>query len=103
MTWFFWNFAVVVPQHDISLLITSRFIFASQLQGALADIEQEKFEMQKEHTKGIQDILEDTNNRLQKMETEYSNQVEKHVSLNVIYLMSLVTMVTVCTVSTSPL
>lgn len=51
-----------------------------QLQGALADIEQEKFEMQKEHTKGIQDILEDTNRRLQKMEMEYNEQVDKHVS-----------------------
>ncbi|PIK46778.1 putative centrosomal protein [Apostichopus japonicus] len=59
---------------------TSQNHFEKMLQGALADIEQEKFEMQKEHTKGIQDILEDTNIRLQKMEMEYNEQVDKHVS-----------------------
>ncbi|PIK53212.1 putative centrosomal protein [Apostichopus japonicus] len=60
---------------------TSQNHFEKMLQGALADIEQEKFEMQKEHTKGIQDILEDTNIRLQKMEMEYNEQVDKHATV----------------------
>ena len=40
----------------------------------MGEFEQEKFEMQKHHTKSIQEILDDTNARLQKMEKEYSQQ-----------------------------
>ncbi|XP_077086735.1 centrosomal protein of 112 kDa isoform X3 [Siphateles boraxobius] len=41
---------------------------------AVAEMEQEKFEMQKQHTDNIQELLEDTNQRLAKMEAEYSGQ-----------------------------
>uniref|UniRef100_A0A673C8B2 Centrosomal protein 112 n=1 Tax=Sphaeramia orbicularis TaxID=375764 RepID=A0A673C8B2_9TELE len=39
---------------------------------AVAKIEQEKFELQKKHTENIQELLEDTNLRLAKMEAEYN-------------------------------
>lgn len=45
----------------------------------IAEFEQEKFEMQKQHTKNIQDILDDTNTRLQKMEKEYGQQTASTV------------------------
>ena len=46
----------------------------------MGEFEQEKFEMQKQHTKSIQEILDDTNARLQKMEKEYSQQTLSTVS-----------------------
>jgi centrosomal protein CEP112 len=46
----------------------------------VSEFEQEKFEMQKQHTKNIQEILDDTNARLQKMEREYSQQTTSTVS-----------------------
>ena len=57
----------------------SAFVF--QLHENMADFEQEKFEMQKQQTKAIQDILDDTNTRLHKMELEYNTQVDNHVSI----------------------
>ncbi|XP_038163724.1 centrosomal protein of 112 kDa isoform X1 [Cyprinodon tularosa] len=38
---------------------------------AVAEMEQEKFEMQKKHTESIQELLDDTNRRLAKMESEH--------------------------------
>ncbi|XP_075880226.1 centrosomal protein of 112 kDa [Nelusetta ayraudi] len=43
-----------------------------KLHAAVAAVEQEKFEMQKKHTENIQELLEDTNGRLAKMEAEYN-------------------------------
>ncbi|XP_054463381.1 centrosomal protein of 112 kDa isoform X2 [Anoplopoma fimbria] len=43
-----------------------------KLHAAVTEMEQEKFELQKKHTENIQELLEDTNLRLAKMETEYS-------------------------------
>ncbi|XP_067233561.1 centrosomal protein of 112 kDa isoform X1 [Chanodichthys erythropterus] len=43
---------------------------------AVAEMEQEKFELQKKHTDNIQELLEDTNQRLAKMEAEYSGQTQ---------------------------
>ncbi|XP_017306613.1 centrosomal protein of 112 kDa isoform X2 [Ictalurus punctatus] len=40
----------------------------------VAQMEQEKFELQKKHTDNIQELLEDTNQRLAKMEAEYVTQ-----------------------------
>ncbi|XP_065942942.1 centrosomal protein of 112 kDa isoform X5 [Magallana gigas] len=48
--------------------------FEKKMNDIIAEFEQEKFEMQKQHTKNIQDILDDTNTRLQKMEKEYGQQ-----------------------------
>ncbi|XP_045069656.1 centrosomal protein of 112 kDa isoform X2 [Coregonus clupeaformis] len=45
-----------------------------KLHAAVAGMEQEKFELQKKHTENIQELLEDTNQRLAKMEAEYSAQ-----------------------------
>ena len=51
-----------------------------QINDIVGEFEQEKFEMQKQHTKSIQEILDDTNARLQKMEKEYSQQTHSTVS-----------------------
>ena len=46
-----------------------------------ADYEQQKFELQKLHTRNIQEILDDTNARLQRMDAEYNQQAASTVSL----------------------
>lgn len=46
----------------------------------MAKMEQEKFEMQKKHTENIQELLEDTNVRLAKMEAEYNARSQATVS-----------------------
>lgn len=51
-----------------------------QLHAAVAAMEQEKFEMQKKHTENIQELLEDTNARLAKMEAEYNTRSQATVS-----------------------
>ncbi|XP_071329827.1 centrosomal protein of 112 kDa [Trachinotus anak] len=43
-----------------------------RLHAAVTKMEQEKFELQKKHTENIQELLEDTNLRLAKMEAEYN-------------------------------
>lgn len=55
------------------------FLFL-QLNDKVAEFEQEKFEMQKQHTQNIQELLDETNQRLQKMETEYNQQNATTVS-----------------------
>ncbi|XP_038047309.1 centrosomal protein of 112 kDa-like [Patiria miniata] len=55
--------------------------YETKLHEKTAEFEQEKFEMQKQHTKAIQEILDDTNVRLHKMETEYSEQVDQHAEV----------------------
>ncbi|XP_073799408.1 centrosomal protein of 112 kDa isoform X7 [Danio rerio] len=47
-----------------------------KLHAAVAHMEQEKSELQKKHTENIQELLEDTNQRLAKMEAEYSGQMQ---------------------------
>ncbi|XP_033734026.1 centrosomal protein of 112 kDa-like isoform X4 [Pecten maximus] len=54
--------------------ITRRNEFEKELNDMVAKFEQEKFDMQKHHTKNIQEILDDTNGRLLKMEKEYNQQ-----------------------------
>lgn len=53
---------------------------AFQLHAAVAAVEQEKFEMQKKHTENIQKLLEDTSDRLTKMEAEYNTRSQATVS-----------------------
>ncbi|KAM4598291.1 centrosomal protein of 112 kDa [Polymixia lowei] len=48
----------------------------TKLHAAVSGMEQEKFELQKKHTENIQELLEDTNRRLAKMEAEYSAQTQ---------------------------
>ncbi|XP_029364407.1 centrosomal protein of 112 kDa isoform X2 [Echeneis naucrates] len=43
-----------------------------RLHAAVTEMEQQKFELQKKHTETIQELLEDTNIRLAKMEAEYN-------------------------------
>ncbi|KAM9345789.1 LOW QUALITY PROTEIN: centrosomal protein of 112 kDa [Symphorus nematophorus] len=43
-----------------------------KLHAAVTEMEQEKFQLQKKHTENIQELLEDTNLRLAKMEAEYN-------------------------------
>ncbi|XP_072098170.1 centrosomal protein of 112 kDa isoform X5 [Mobula birostris] len=45
-----------------------------KLHNVVAELEQEKFQLQKKHTENIQELLNDTNTRLNKMETEYAAQ-----------------------------
>ncbi|XP_027829782.1 centrosomal protein of 112 kDa isoform X10 [Ovis aries] len=47
-----------------------------KLHTAVAEMEKEKFELQKRHTENIQELLEDTNVRLNKMEGEYAAQMQ---------------------------
>ncbi|XP_072414986.1 centrosomal protein of 112 kDa isoform X2 [Chiloscyllium punctatum] len=47
-----------------------------KLHNIVAELEQEKFELQKKHTENIQEILSDTNSRLSKMEIEYATQTK---------------------------
>uniref|UniRef100_A0A4X1SUD9 DUF4485 domain-containing protein n=1 Tax=Sus scrofa TaxID=9823 RepID=A0A4X1SUD9_PIG len=47
-----------------------------KLHNAVAEMEKEKFELQKRHTENIQELLEDTNIRLNKMEGEYMAQTQ---------------------------
>uniref|UniRef100_A0A8C3X951 Centrosomal protein 112 n=1 Tax=Catagonus wagneri TaxID=51154 RepID=A0A8C3X951_9CETA len=47
-----------------------------KLHNAVAEMEKEKFELQKRHTENIQELLEDTNVRLNKMEGEYMAQTQ---------------------------
>ncbi|MBN3314227.1 CE112 protein, partial [Atractosteus spatula] len=50
-----------------------------KLHNAVAEMEQEKFELQKKHTENIQELLDDTNARLAKMEAEYGAQTQATV------------------------
>ncbi|XP_068386334.1 centrosomal protein of 112 kDa isoform X4 [Eschrichtius robustus] len=47
-----------------------------KLHNAVAEMEKEKFELQRRHTENIQELLEDTNARLHKMEGEYMAQTQ---------------------------
>ncbi|XP_019493358.1 PREDICTED: centrosomal protein of 112 kDa isoform X2 [Hipposideros armiger] len=47
-----------------------------KLHHAVAEMEKEKFDLQKRHTENIQELLEDTNVRLNKMEGEYMAQTQ---------------------------
>ncbi|KAL2764768.1 centrosomal protein of 112 kDa isoform d [Daubentonia madagascariensis] len=47
-----------------------------KLHNAVAEMEKEKFDLQKQHTENIQELLEDTNVRLNKMESEYMAQTQ---------------------------
>lgn len=51
-----------------------------QLHNAVAEMEKDKFELQKHHTETIQELLEDTNVRLSKMEADYVVQMQSTVS-----------------------
>lgn len=51
-----------------------------QLHAAVTEMEQEKFELQKKHTQNIQELLEDTNIRLAKMESDYNARSHATVS-----------------------
>ena len=50
--------------------------FEKRLHDKIAEYEQEKFEMQKKHTQEIQEILDETNARIAKMENENNQQME---------------------------
>ncbi|XP_004071726.1 centrosomal protein of 112 kDa isoform X2 [Oryzias latipes] len=45
-----------------------------KLHAAVSEVEQEKFLLQKKHTQSIQELLDDTNARLAKMEKEYNTR-----------------------------
>ncbi|XP_044129669.1 centrosomal protein of 112 kDa isoform X2 [Bufo gargarizans] len=55
---------------------TQRNQWEKKLHSAVADMEQEKFELQRRHTENIQELLDDTNTRLLKMETDYMAQTK---------------------------
>nr|XP_038021450.1 centrosomal protein of 112 kDa isoform X2 [Anas platyrhynchos] len=47
-----------------------------RLHNAVAEMEKEKFNIQKKHTEDMQELLEDTNARLSKMEEDYLEQIK---------------------------
>ncbi|NXF93608.1 CE112 protein, partial [Eubucco bourcierii] len=47
-----------------------------RLHNAVAEMEKEKFNIQKKHTEDMQELLEDTNARLNKMEEDYLEQIK---------------------------
>ena len=47
----------------------------------VGQLEKEKYELQKSHTKNIQELLEDTTRRLEGMEEEYNAQTHSTVRL----------------------
>ncbi|KAL8592673.1 hypothetical protein ACOMHN_037613 [Nucella lapillus] len=53
---------------------TQRNEYEKRIHDMEADFEQQKFELQKLHTRNIQEILDDTNARLQRMDAEYNQQ-----------------------------
>ncbi|XP_070185125.1 trichohyalin-like isoform X3 [Littorina saxatilis] len=53
---------------------TQRNEYDRRMHDMEAEFEQQKFELQKLHTRNIQEILDDTNARLQRMEAEYNQQ-----------------------------
>ncbi|XP_046339268.2 centrosomal protein of 112 kDa-like isoform X3 [Haliotis rufescens] len=55
--------------------------YDKKLHDTTAHFEQEKFEMQKQHTRNIQEILDDTNARLQRMEKEYTQQMSSNTNV----------------------
>ncbi|KAM9005561.1 centrosomal protein of 112 kDa isoform X5 [Sarcophilus harrisii] len=63
----------------IQFIPTCDFIGAilfKKLHNVVAEMEREKFDLQKKHTENIQELLEDTNVRLSKMEEEYMAQTK---------------------------
>jgi len=54
-----------------------------QLHNAVAEMEKEKFNIRKKHTEDMQELLEDTNGRLSKMEEDYLEQIKSTVSFGV--------------------
>lgn len=61
-------------------VLSSSFFLISQLHAAAAEMELEKFELQKKHSDNIQELLEDTNHRVAKMEAEYNSRSQATVS-----------------------
>uniref|UniRef100_A0A8B9FT30 DUF4485 domain-containing protein n=1 Tax=Amazona collaria TaxID=241587 RepID=A0A8B9FT30_9PSIT len=47
-----------------------------RLHNAVAEMEKEKFNIRKKHTEDMQELLEDTNSRLDKMEEDYLEQIK---------------------------
>lgn len=65
---------------DFSLLYWV-FVSPPQLHTAAAEMELQKFELQKKHSDNIQELLDDTNIRVAKMEAEYSSRLQATVSI----------------------
>lgn len=64
----------------VCCLFVCLFVFCPQLHAAAAEMELEKFELQKKHSDNIQELLEDTNVRVAKMEAEYNSRSQATVS-----------------------
>lgn len=60
---------------------SQRSEYEKRLHDMETDCEQQKFELQKLHTRNIQEILDDTNSRLQRMEAEYNQQATSTTSI----------------------
>ncbi|XP_076459677.1 uncharacterized protein LOC143292894 isoform X2 [Babylonia areolata] len=60
---------------------TQRNEYEKRIHDMEADFEQQKFELQKLHTRNIQEILDDTNARLQRMDAEYNQQAASTTSV----------------------
>ena len=75
--------------------IVSHSSIIFQLNDLVSEFEKEKFEMQKSHTRNIQEILDDTNGRLQKMEMEYNKQTTSTVNIINIHFLPELNVITI--------
>lgn len=75
-------YTVIIEYINASFMCQLLFdnIFVVQLHNAVAEMEKEKFNIQKKHTEDMQELLEDTNARLSKMEEDYLEQIKSTVS-----------------------
>ena len=62
------------------MLIQVNYIL--KLKTLIENYEREKFELQKQHTKAFQDLVDETNYRLKKVDSEYNNQQNITVKKN---------------------
>ncbi len=58
------------------------FSITYKLKDIIQDYEAEKFELQKQHTRAFQDLVDETNQRLKKVECEYNQQQNITVSVS---------------------
>lgn len=67
--------------HELQAIIQQNNVNAEhelerRVQDKIAEFEEEKFAMQKEHARNIQELLNETNERLKKIENEYLQKIE---------------------------
>lgn len=65
--------------------ISQHLMFNQKLNEMVSKYEKEKFEIQKQHTKSFQDLVDETNVKLKRVEAEYNEQQNINVILRKSY------------------